>query len=398
MRVSGRSALVGALNVSAQAEFGERPSSTREYATIARHLRQPFDDYGTLDVLAPQFAIVALSHMASGLLNVYVTEPDMRSEVHGYVREVLRRALSRGVSPSGSETTAVAPMDDHNLFWSHLALILGVERYMRCEGRPCPNDGDSDKLHARVVTHLRARSLATDVFHAPSYPGSAMWPADQTVSLLAMKLYDVTHATSLHDEPLRGFLAVMRARRDPQTGLFPSSMSPVAHANVPRGSATSWSAAYLSQLDPAAAYDQYTRARATLWKDIMGLGGFREWPRGRGGGADIDSGPIVLGIGVAATGLGLGPARIFRDAESYTVIRRTALVFGVPAWWKSGGYWTAPILGEAILFDGRTARPWFGETVFIPPSPIPAAIAPAILLLINLAILAAIVRAMVVAL
>jgi hypothetical protein len=92
---------------------------------------------------------------------------------------------------------------------------------------------------------------------------------------------------------------------------------------------------------------------------------------------NVDSGPIVLGVGVAATGLGLGPAHLFRDEESYAVIRRTALLFGVPAWWPSGGYVAAPLLGEAILFDGRTARPWFGQT---PASesrtPTPAPIAP----------------------
>ncbi|MDP9036548.1 MAG: hypothetical protein M3O50_17235 [Myxococcota bacterium] len=379
--------------MSASSEFEERPSSTREYATITRHLQKPFGRYSVVDVFAPRFAIVALSHMASGMLNVYVAEPDKRSEVHAHVLEVQRRALLPGVSPHGTATTASTPMDDHNLFLSHLALILGIERYTRCDGRPCPLDCDSDRLFERIVMHLRARSLATGVFNAPSYPGSPMWPADQTVSLLAMKLYDATRGTSLHREPMQGLLGILRARRDPQTGLFPSSLSPIAHAQVPRGCATSWSVSYLAQLDLPVAREQYTRARTSLWQQVLGLGGFREWPRGREGGVDIDSGPVVFGIGVAATGLGLGPARIFRDAASYTVIRRTALVFGVPAWWTSGGYWTAPLLGEAILFDGRTSRPWFGEAAAVPPSHVPPAIAPALLLLVGIAIVAASVRA-----
>jgi hypothetical protein len=206
-----------------------------------------------------------------------------------------------------------------------------------------------------------------------------MWPADQTVSLLAMKLYDVARGTSLHREPLRGFLRVMQDRRDPQTGLFPSSVSPIKNADVPRGCAASWVAAYLVHLDPAAAFDQYSRARTWLREDILGLGGFREWPVRRGGGADIDSGPIVFGIGIAATGLGLAPARIFGDHASYTSIRRSALCFGLPAWWKSGGHWAAPLLGEAILFHGRTARTWFGVAPAVAPRPVPAPLAPAIM-------------------
>jgi hypothetical protein len=115
---------MSSLTVSASAERRERPSSTREYATITRHLRGRFDGYGTLDVLLPQFGIVALSHMASGLLNVYVAEPERRDEVAGYLREVSRRALSASVSPSHTATEAVTRLDDHNLFWSHLALVL----------------------------------------------------------------------------------------------------------------------------------------------------------------------------------------------------------------------------------------------------------------------------------
>ena len=362
---------------SASAEFDERPSSTREYATITRHLRAPFDGYGTFDVLVPQFGIVALSHMASGLLNVYFSEPARRDEARGYLREVSRRALSASVSPSHTPTGPTTRLDDENLFWSHLALILGIDRYVRCAGAPCADEGDQDRVQERLVRHLLARTLASGIFHARSFPGSPMWPADQTVTLLAIKLYDVTHGTSLHEEPLRGFLGVVRGRADPRTGLFPSSVSPIENAAVPRGCAASWSVLYLAQLDAPVAFDQYARERTWLGEDILGVGGFREWPRGRGGGMNVDSGPIVLGVGVAATGLGLGPAHLFRDEESYAVIRRTALLFGVPAWWPSGGYVAAPLLGEAILFDGRTARPWFGQT---PASesrtPTPAPIAP----------------------
>jgi hypothetical protein len=369
---------IGSLSVSASRELDERPSSTREYATITRHLRARFDGYGVLDVLVPQFGIVALSHMASGLLNVYVAEPERRDELERYLREVSRRSLSASVSPSHAGTDATTRLDDHNLFWSHLALVLGIERYVRCEGKTCADDTEQDRIQARLVRHLLARTMASAVFHARSFPDSPMWPADQTVTLLAMKLFDATHGTFLHEEPLRGFLANVAARADPSTGLFPSSMSAIDNGSIPRGCATSWSVLYLAQLDARVAFDQYSRARDSLRQDILGVGGFREWPRGRGGGEDVDSGPIVLGVGVAATGLGLGPARIFHDEASYAVIRRTALLFGVPAWWTSGGYTTAPLLGEAILFDGRTARSWFGPTPVAIGRPTPAPIAPMI--------------------
>jgi hypothetical protein len=379
---------VEAIFVSAPRELAERPSSTPEYAAIARHLRQRFDGYGATDVVVPQFSIVALSHMASGLVNVYVAEPQMRSEVHELLGEVVRRAVSARVSPRGLPTTEATRLDDYNLFWSHLALVLGAERFARCDGRPCPDEGENDRLLERVVAHLRARSLASAVFQAPSYPGSPVWPADQTVTLLALRLYDATHGTSLCDQPLRGFLAWARAHRDARTGLFWSSGSlSVSHAETPRGCAASWSASYLVQLDPVVALEQYERERQALHGDVLGVGGFREWPAGREFGGDVDSGPIVFGVGVAATGLGLAPARIFRDEDRYTVIRRAALVFGVPAWWPWRGYWAAPLLGEAILFDGRTARGWFGDVPAVDVKRAPAPTGPVALALANVGLL-----------
>jgi hypothetical protein len=369
--------------VSAPAEAERLPSSTREYAAIARHLSEPFHGYSASDVLVPQFAIVALSHMACGLVNVYLAEPGKREEVRTYMREVVGRALSARVSPGGLASLYVSRLDDHNLFWSHLGLILGVSRYMECGGTVCDSSTEVDQLHERIVKHLRARMLATGLYHARSYPDSRLWPADQTVTLLAMKLYDVTRGTALHREPLRGFLSVLDARRDERTGLFPSTVSPGGRGDVPRGCATSWTVLYLAQLDPASALDQYERAVAWLGKDILGVGGFREWPAGHEAGADVDSGPVVFGVGVAATGLGLGPARLFHDEGSYTIIRRSVLTFGVPAWPPFHGYWSAPLLGEAILFHGRTARPWFGDLPHASVHRAPAAIGPWLLAVLD---------------
>jgi hypothetical protein len=380
------------LTLSVPGELDERPSSTPEYAAIARHLRQPFTRYGALDVFVPQFAIVALSNMASGLLNVFLAEPEKRDEVRALAGEVVRRAVSAPVSPTGSATHEQVALDDHNLFWSHLALILGVERFMRCADAAGPSScsvTELDRLQQRIVTHLVERSEEGPLFHARSYPGSPMWPADQTVTLLAIRLYDATHGTRLHDKPLQDFLAVLAARRDAETGLFPSSVSPtVATGPIPRGCATLWSIGYLAQLDPAIAREQYERAREALGRSVGGVGGFREWPRGRGGAMDVDSGPIVAGVGVAATAFGLGPARLFRDEPTYTVIRRSVLVFGVPAWWPSSGYVTAPLLGQAILFQGRTARPWFAwEGASLPALPTPLPFGPALVAFLEAAVL-----------
>jgi hypothetical protein len=366
--------LVSAVSIDVDGEWRELPSSTREFAFARRHLRQAFDGYGQTEVLTAAFDVVALSHFAAGLMNVYVAERARRDEVRELLDEVVRRAKSPKVAPSGVADgrpiiDASVELDDHNLYFSHLAVILGVRRLVACDGeRTCAVDPADDALQSRLVNHLRERTLASPLHHAPSYPDSDMWPADQAVTLLALRLHDEAFGTRLLEAPLAGYLETMQEHTDPTTQLFHSAVidptSPLPSeaagcATTPRGCAASWTQLYLVQVAPDVARAQYTHYRAHMSADVLGFGGFREWPSGQAMGMDGDSGPIVFGVGMAATGLGLGPARLFGDAERYATIRRTALTFGVPSWIPSHGHVTSPLLGEAILFHGRTARPWF---------------------------------------
>ena len=56
----------------------------------------------------------------------------------------------------------------------------------------------------------------------------------------------------------------------------------------------------------------------------------REYPAGQHGRGDIDSGPIVLGYGVSATGFALGAARAHGDARTFRALYATLHLFGAP--------------------------------------------------------------------
>jgi hypothetical protein len=49
-------------------------------------------------------------------------------------------------------------------------------------------------------------------------------------------------------------------------------------------------------------YDNYVKS---FWIERMIVSGFAEWPGGKAGKQDADSGPIVLGIGMTASGMGI---------------------------------------------------------------------------------------------
>lgn len=335
----------------------------RQLQYIEAHLQRPFDGYGKVQVILPQFAVVALSHMACGFMNVAKVEPSEKDRLAALLQETVHRALSPQVSPYRRGVEEVADLGSHGLYLSHLNLILGCYRYVSGDTR-------YDALHHRISAHLAAGSLADGDFHIRSYPNSAKWPADQTVTLCSLFLHDQIHGTDLSTPPIQGWRNYMHHyARDRATGLPYSSISPLPDAAIARGCALSWSALFMSQFAPDDAAELYQRYRAAYSRRILGCGGFREWPAGHDAGIDADSGPIVFGMGVSASGLGVGPARLFRDYDQYTGIMRAASVCGMPqVFGERREYRIAPILGEAILFHAVTATPWFRD-VSIPDLP-----------------------------
>jgi hypothetical protein len=147
---------------------------------------------------------------------------------------------------------------------------------------------------------------------------------------------------------------------DPATGLMISALNPDEKtAAVPRGCALGWSILFLTHLDPQFAAAEYQRFRAAMFVDYGPVGGFREYPAGREGPADMDSGPILFGVGVAATGFGLGAARLMGDEPAFRRMMTMGNLAGFPAWWRGRRWYrTAGPIGNAIMLCCLTAGPW----------------------------------------
>jgi hypothetical protein len=342
------------------------PEAEAQLARIQEHLNEPFQGYSRYDVMETRLGAVALSHMAMGLMNVASADEGRREALIPAVEELARRVLSTTISPYNKHLDEVDKLGDHNLYLAHTGIVLGVHKFI--------TRGDRyDRLHGRITRHLVAESLADGDFHARSYPlpahlkgreGAYKWPADQAVLLASVALYDRVHKKELSPNLIKGWLRVMESRyKDEATGLpLPTLDKKASYADFPRGSALSAMTFYMAQFAPRDGAKLYERYREAYSAEVVGLGGFREWPPGSSRGADSDSGPVLLGVGTAATRLGLGPARIYRDARQYALIQTTATTLGLPTVvLDQRRYLTSPVLVEAILFSGATARVWFGE-------------------------------------
>jgi hypothetical protein len=145
----------------------------------------------------------------------------------------------------------------------------------------------------------------------------------------------------------------------------------------PRGCELSWRIALLADLDPDLARRLYARYVKAFWLDRTIVAGFAEWPFGRAGRQDLDSGPVVMGIGATASAFGLAAAKAAADEARYRRLCRQmadskamlklliALKPAARGRYTLGGkidpdsaYDTGFLFGDACLLYAVTWRPW----------------------------------------
>ena len=182
-----------------------------------------------------------------------------------------------------------------------------------------PQAGGDDRyqaLQAHCCDLLAAAIAERHGAPIASYP-ALTWSFDTTVALAALHAWDRRHGGERAVPLLRAHLAWLAARGCDADGLPRSEIQAGLADGPPRGCDLSWRITLLHGMDPDAAVALYRRYHAAAWEERFAYAGFREYPRGYAGGADLDSGPLVDGIGLTATGFGLAASRVCGDAATY---------------------------------------------------------------------------------
>lgn len=286
---------------------------------------------GKWDATPQSFRIIALSNFADGCVGQARTNPAFLEDGRACVQAVLKQALA-------------LPRSKDGLFLSHLNLIYGAVDALG----PCADE----RAHEAVTRELVRRSLADPTAHASSYEKMSLrWPADQTATLASIERFDRAHGTTLVSAPLAAWEKVMSAHMDVKTGLPQSEVTGRGPgAKYPRGCAQSWMTKYLSEIDPELATKWWRAYREHFLVRMGPVVGFREWPVGVERKGDVDSGPIIMGIGTAASAFALAAARSQGDVALAAQLEanQTALLStGV------GGELAHIVLAEAIAFQGK---------------------------------------------
>lgn len=311
---------------------------------------------------AGEWALVTHQMVALALAQIVWGHPD-RPELGARYRDTISRAAVKSFLPEmrdfgtrawdGEDALASLDGDHGHAYLAYAALAVGVARTF-----DATLPADVVRAHDALVGAYERRLLASPTGLIETYPGEA-YPTD--VAAVAATIAVHGRATGArHDAVLAHWVERVRAVQiDRATGFVIQRMGARdgARHDVPRGSGTGLAAYFAGFADRGVA-DLLTAGLARNEGRFAGFGAIREYGAGQTGSGDIDSGPVIFGVSVAATGFALAPFRATGRRDDFRALYRTTNLFGLPL--DDGGrlrFATGGPIGNALLCAFLTSGP-----------------------------------------
>ena len=302
--------------------------------------------FGTFMMAGMGFGQTALEH------------PELREKHVALMEECIRQILSERVKAFDKERWKDDPIEslgsasDHAAYLGYLNLMMSLHRLLKPES-------EYAELNDRITDALVKRVNDSKILLLRSYPYE-VYPVDNCYVVGSIGLH--AKATGIDRSAfIKKWVDTCRKKYiDPDSGLLYQCVDARSGAPIDRarGSGTVLGLYALSFVDMTLSEELFDAARKNLAQTPFGFGGVREYTSATGReGGDIDSGPIVAGYGLSATGFMIAGCRIHGDADYYRRLYATAHAWGVPANINDRRtFVTGGSLGNAILFAMLTAR------------------------------------------
>lgn len=307
---------------------------------------------------AGEWALVTHQMIALGLAQLSLAHPADRAR---YVPVITAAALKSFLpemrdfgTHAWSEDVLATLGDSHgHAYFGYPALAVGMARLL---DPAFPKDVAAQ--HDALIAAFERRLLASPTGLIETYPREA-YPTDVASVAAAIAVHGRVTGQDHRKVLAHWAERVQNAQIDAASGLVIQRMGALDGKphDAPRGSGTGLAAYFAGFADRATA-ERLTEGLRRQEASFLGFGGIREYAPGHGGKGDLDSGPVLLGISVSATGFALAPLRAFGHRDEFTRIYRTTALFGVPV--DAGGsarFLTGGAIGNALLLALLTSGP-----------------------------------------
>lgn len=308
--------------------------------------------------LADMWGLLTHQMTALGLAQICLSHPEWRDRY----APIATRAAAKTLLPEmrsaftaawhGEDGLTVPGSPQGHAYLSYPALALGMARLVD-PAFPADLAAQQDT----IIASYERRVLASPTALLDTLPGEA-YPTDMAAVAAAIAVHGRATGTD-HSAVLAHWAQQVRAvQLDPATGLVVQRMGTDARSHdAPRASGTGLAAYFAGFANRSLAAD-LTTAFSRQERTLLGFSAIHEYAPGTTGPADIDSGPVVLGISVSATSFGLATARSLVNRPLFTRLFRTADLLGLPQ--RTGSrlrFTTAGATGNALLLAFLTSGP-----------------------------------------
>lgn len=308
--------------------------------------------------LAGMWGLLAHQMTALGLAQVCLDHPEWRERYAPIATRAAAKSLLPEMRPEftaawhGQDGMTDLDSSNGHAYLSYPALALGMARLV-----DPAFPADLAVQHDALIASYERRLLASPTGLLDTYPGEA-YPTDVAAVAAAIAVHG--RATGVdHTAVLAHWAQRVRAVQiDPDTGLVWQRMGTDGTPHDPPRASGTGLAAYFTGFADRALAGELAAALFGQERNLFGFSAIHEYGEGHGGAGDMDSGPLILGISVSATGFALAPARAFGHRDVFTRLFRTADLFGLPL--RSGNrvrFATGGVIGNALLLAFLTSGP-----------------------------------------
>ncbi len=255
------------------------------------------------------------------------------------------------------------------------AYYTGWTAYFLGKKLALETEKDSSEIKEFVFKCEEIAAAATNPYPYSSSYKNMIWPADITTGIAALALHDKIFEPKFKDA-ISFWLNNVKQNLD-DSGMVPHEIhlmkSSIAETEkMPiqaRGSSMSLMLCFLNEIDPEFSREQFKLYKEHFLDKRFGLYGIREHRKGVSLGSDIDSGPVLLGIGGSASIVGRKALAMHGDYETANGIRGALEGWGVSWEGKKNKRYIAGVLPMADVFiawangveteESRNLRPSF---------------------------------------